>query len=159
MQYPIFRMPEDLFDPSTAPSGLLPSLLMPREIKYFGTVKIKAWIPSGALFASLLYFTRKEQSTLRIPPHLMCRTRSEASLLGREGPCIEDIQHFSTHCRTHFAKLPAVDVRPSISRLEALSEDLALGQTSYKLGILNGSWQGSNIVRFLPFRHVVVDNL
>jgi hypothetical protein len=149
-------MPEDLFDPGTAPRGSLPSLSMPHEINYFGTVKAKAWIPSGALFASLLYFTRKEQNVIRIPPHLVGRTRSEASLLGREGPCVEDIQHFSENCRTHFAEFPTNDVGPSTSHPEAPSEGLILGQTSYKLGTLNGPWQGSNIV-WLLFVHFEVD--
>lgn len=96
----------------------------------------------------MLYFTRKEQINIRIPPHLACRTRSEANLLGREGPCVEDIQYFSKNCRTHFAKFPAIDVE---SHLDAPSEGLILSETSYKLGTLSGSWQGSNIVGFLPF--------
>lgn len=140
-------MPEDLFDPSGAPRGLLSSCSVPREIEYFGTVKRKAWIPSGALFASLLYFTRKEQITIKIPPHLTCKTRSEANLLGREGPCVDDIQHFFNNCRTHFANFPPIDVGISPLNLAAASsEGSILGQTSYKLGTLNGPWQGSNIV-------------
>ena len=148
-------MPEDLFDPRTAPRGSLPSLLMPRDINYFGTVRRQAWIPSGALFASLLYFTRREQSTIKIPPHLATRTRSEASRLGREGPCVEDIQHFSENCRTHLAEFPAIDVGTLTSNP---SEGLILGQTSFKPGTLNGPWQGSYIVRLLFFLCVEVDN-
>lgn len=144
-------MPEDLFDPTCAPHESLISSLAPREVEYFGTVKKKAWIPSGALFASLLYFTRKEQITIMIPPHLKCKTRSEANLLGREGPCVEDIQHFFNHCRTHFANFPAIDIGIPTSDLAASSEGSVLCQTSYKLGTLNGPWQGSNIVWFLPF--------
>jgi hypothetical protein len=144
-------MPEDLFDPRTAP----PSLSMPREIDYFGTVKRKAWIPSGALFASLLYFTRREQSTIKIPPHLASRTRSEASRLGREGPCVEDIQHFCKNCRTHLPKFPAIDVGILTSNP---SEGLVLGQTSFNLGTLNGPWQGSYIVWLFFSYHVEVDN-
>ena len=121
---------------------------MPREINYFGTVKRKAWIPSGALFASLLYFARREQSNIRIPPHLATRTRSEASRLGRNGPCIEDIQHFSKNCRTHLANFPAIDIETLTSNS---SEGLILGQTSFKPGTLNGPWQGSYIVRILFF--------
>jgi hypothetical protein len=136
-------MPEDLFDPRTAPHESLPSLSIPREIVYFGTVKRKAWIPSGALFASLLYFTRREQVTIKIPPHLASRTRSEASRLGLEGPCIEDIQHFSKNCRTHLSNFPTIDVGTLTSNP---SEGLVLGQTSFKLGTLNGPWQGSYIV-------------
>lgn len=116
---------------------------MPREIIYFGTVKRQAWIPSGALFASLLYFARREQTTIKIPPHLATRTRSEASRLGQEGPCIEDIQHFSNHCRTHLANFPAIDVDTLTSKP---SEDLILGQSSFKPGTLDGPWQGSYIV-------------
>jgi hypothetical protein len=144
-------MPEDLFDPSTAPRGSLPSLLMPRDINYFGIVKRKAWIPSGALYAALLYFTRREQSTIKIPPHLASRTRSEASRLGREGPCIEDIQHFSEHCRTHLAHFPDIDAGTLTSDP---FEGLVLGQTSFKPGTLNGPWQGSHIVwaSFFPPR-------
>ena len=141
-------MPEDLFDPRTAPCGSLPSLSMPREVNYFGTVKRKAWIPSGALFASLLYFTRREQCSIKIPPHLASRTRSEASRLGRDGPCIEDIQHFSENCRTHLANFPVIDVGTLTSNP---SEDLILGQTSFKPGTLNGPWQGSYIVWLLFF--------
>ena len=128
---------------------------MPREIIYFGKVKRQAWIPLGALFASLLYFARREQSGIKIPPHLATRTRSEASRLGQEGPCVEDIQHFSENCRTHLANFSAIDV-------EALtcnpSEDLILGQTSFRLGTLDGPWQGSFIVwaSFL-LSHVKVD--
>ena len=135
-------MPEDIFDPRTAPRGSLPSLSIPREIIYFGTVKRQAWIPSGALFASLLYFARREQSTIKIPPHLASRTRSEASRLGRQGPCVEDIQHFSKNCRTHLAKFPAID-GPLTSNL---SDGPVLGQTSFKLGTFDGPWQGSYIV-------------
>ena len=132
---------------------------MPREIRYFGTVKGKAWIPSGALFASLLYFARKEQIPIQIPPHLACRTRSEAILHGREGPCVEDIQYFSKNCRTHLAKFPPIDFEPSTPHLEPPSQGLILGQTSYRLGTLNGSWQGSRLVWFLSVLHVEVDNL
>ena len=139
-------MSEDLFDSRTAPRGSLPSLLTPREIIYFGTVKRRAWIPSGALFASLLYFARREQCIIKIPPHLATRTRSEASRLGRDGPCIEDIEHFSKNCRTHLANFPAIDVGTLSSNP---SEGSILGQTSYKLGTLDGPWQGSYIVWFL----------
>jgi hypothetical protein len=121
---------------------------MPREIIYFGKVKRQAWIPSGALFASLLYFARREQSIIKIPPHLASRTRSEASRLGRQGPCVEDIQHFSEHCRTHLANFPAIDVETLTLNP---SEDLILGQTSFKPGTLVGPWQGSYIVRFSFF--------
>ena len=142
-QYPIFRTPEDLFDARTAPRGSLSSLSKPREIIYFGKVKRQAWIPSGPLFASLLYFARREQSSIKIPPHLASRTRSEASRIGGEGPCVEDIQHFDVHCRTHLANFPMIDVGTLISNP---SEGLILGQTSFKPGILNGPWQGSYIV-------------
>ncbi|KAF8816957.1 hypothetical protein BYT27DRAFT_7247846 [Phlegmacium glaucopus] len=144
--YSIFCMPEDLFDPSCALHESVISSLASREVEYFGTVKKTAWIPSGALFAALLYFTRKEQITIKIPPHLTCKTRSEANLLGREGPCVEDIQHFSNNCRTQFASFPAVDVGISTSNLAASSEGSVLCQTSYKLGTLSGPWHGSNIL-------------
>ena len=120
---------------------------MPREIIYFGKVKRQACIPLGALFASLLYFARQEQSAIRIPPHLASRTRSEASRLGQDGPCVEDIQHFNNHCRTQIANFPAIDAETLTSNP---SEGLILGQTSFKLGTLDGPWQGSYIV-WLPF--------
>lgn len=104
-------------------------------------MKRQAWIPTGALFASLLYFARREQTVIRIPPHLATRTRSEASRLGHEGPCVEDIERFNEHCRTHLA---AVDVVGTLTCDP--SEGLILGQTSFKPGTLDGPWQGSYIV-------------
>ena len=145
-------MTEDILHPRTAPRGSLPSLLMPREIIYFGTVKRQAWIPSGALFASLLYFTRREQSVIQIPPHLANRTRSEASRLGQQGPCVEDIEYFNKNCRTHLAKFPSTDVWISNP-----SEDLILGQTSFKPGTLTGPWQGSYVVWLLFPPYVEVE--
>ena len=144
-------MPEDLFATSSS-SGSLLSSLMPREIEYFGTVKRKTLIPMGALFASLLFFTRKEQSTLMIPPHVTCKTRSEATLLGREGPCVDDIQHFSDKCRTQFANFPAIKVG---TQWTAPSEGSILGQRPYKLGMLNGPWQGSSIVWRFPLSNTL----
>ena len=89
---------------------------------------------------------------IKIPPHTTCKTRFEANLLGQEGPCVDDIRHFSDNCRTHFANFPAVDVGTSTC---TSFEGLILGQTSYKLGTLSGPWQGSTIV-WVPFLFYVL---
>ncbi|KAF8999855.1 hypothetical protein BDQ17DRAFT_1246090 [Cyathus striatus] len=155
-RYPISTSHEAVFDLSgtlTANNttsktihGPYPPQLPPvREVPYFGTVMHKARVPSAAVFASLLYFTRLEVAPISIPHHISeskWKTRREADLAGHRGPTLEDMVHFINHCRTRFSDFPAVDVG-----IQSQSLDMVLGQpTPYKLGSLSGAWQGSYIV-------------
>ncbi|KAF9484157.1 hypothetical protein BDN70DRAFT_903795 [Pholiota conissans] len=134
--------PSSVFTDDPYPISVLP----PRDISYFGTVKRKARPPSASIFATLLYFVRADVLTkYKIPPHVTCQTREEANLRGLTGPCIGDVRQFYEQCRTHFAAFPGIDVGINSSAI-ASSPDTILCQPSlYQLGRLSGQWGGSYI--------------
>ncbi|KAF9054106.1 hypothetical protein BJ165DRAFT_1522674 [Panaeolus papilionaceus] len=122
------------------------STFPPQDIDYFGAITRKVHVPSGPLFAILLYCTRIESTyKLFIPPHLRHRTREWLALSGSAGPCIEDMEDYFTHCRTSFADYPAIDVGIQSSGIELSSDSILCQPSCYKLGTLSGQWQGSDM--------------
>ncbi|RDB17638.1 hypothetical protein Hypma_001087 [Hypsizygus marmoreus] len=158
-RYPIFSTAESCFDltkythqatASTIHGPYPPSPLLSPNVPYFGEISRNRRIPSVALFAILSFFTRKETLRPMIPPHLLDGkrlTREEADALGKEGPTLDDMEHFISRCQTQFASFPAIDFgEQHSSDILPLALDEA---SSYNVGTLTGRWQGSYITPYL----------
>lgn len=129
-----------------------PQVELARMVRYFGTVQQSIRIPSAARFAVLLYFIRMEAITQIIPPHLLkWKTRLQANLAGHIGPTMEDVQHFTDHCRTKPPEYFSPNFSTQPSGLDTPSSNFLSEGSHYKLGSLTGLWQGSLIVSCHPW--------